>query len=204
MNLKSILLFNFGCVVLVSGRREGSGDLYFDDSDFEFEGSGDDLDKLLLLPDGIDDDLEEEYDIKFEQDYDDDLNYYISEDYEDDLTLEVDDDSLLNLAEIESKPEVEKAMLETSHILIMVGSAFVSFGVAMLSFFLCRRSLEKRREKMNAVTVEKSKEEEQAPRSPIVKDYQRVPTDTKEFLQNQDTHIDMYRDDEEKQKDPLI
>jgi len=188
MNIKSILLFNFVSLVLVTGRREGSGDLYFDDSDYEFDGSGDDLDKLLLLPDGIDDDL----------------NYYIGDDYEDDLTLEVDDDSLLNLAEIEAKPEVEKAMLETSHILIMVGSAFVSFGVAMLSFFLCRRSLEKRKEKMNAVNVEKSKEEDQIPRSPIVKDYQRVPTDTKEFLQNQDTHIDMYREDEEKQNDPLI
>ena len=202
-------------VMVAEGRREGSGGFHIlsDDSDFEIEGSGDDLDTLLLLPD--DDDNEESensYDIHFGRDYDDDLNEYIYEDYYDDndLTLKVDeDDSVLKLAEdnfadIEIKPKPEKEFgLETSQILIMVGSAFVSFGVAMLTFFLCKRSMEKRREKLIAVNASKSKEHEP---SPIVKNYQRVPTDTQEYLENQDTHIEMYRADQEamQQNDPLI
>jgi len=202
-------------VMVAEGRREGSGGFHIlsDDSDFEIEGSGDDLDTLLLLPD--DDDNEESensYDIHFGRDYDDDLNEYIYEDYYDDndLTLKVDeDDSVLKLAEdnfadIEIKPKPEKEFgLETSQILIMVGSAFVSFGVAMLTFFLCKRSMEKRREKLIAVNAFKSKEHEP---SPIVKNYQRVPTDTQEYLENQDTHIEMYRAEQEamQQNDPLI
>jgi len=187
-----------------------------DDSDFEMEGSGNDLDTLLLLPDDDDDDdtreSENSYDIHFGRDYDDDLNEYIYEDYydDDDLTLKVDeDDSVLKLAEdnfadIEIKPKPEKEFgLETSQILIMVGSAFVSFGVAMLTFFLCKRSMEKRREKLLAINATKSKEHEP---SPIVKNYQRVPTDTQEYLENQDTHIEMYRAEQEamQQNDPLI
>ena len=135
-----------------------------------------------------------------------------------DLTLEVDDDSVLKISEvdfldeqriieekmaevdIQTKPD-EKVVLETSHILIMVGSAFVSFGVAMLSFYLCRKSMEKRKQKLEALSPKKPQEEEP---SPIVKNYQRVPTDTKEYLENKDTHIDMARDEEEKQNDPLI
>ena len=202
-------------VMVAEGRREGSGGFHIlsDDSDFEIEGSGDDLDTLLLLPD--DDDNEESensYDIHFGRDYDDDLNEYIYEDYYDDndLTLKVDeDDSVLKLAEdnfadIEIKPKPEKEFgLETSQILIMVGSAFVSFGVAMLTFFLCKSSMEKRREKLIAVNASKSKEHEP---SPIVKNYQRVPTDTQEYLENQDTHIEMYRAEQEamQQNDPLI
>ena len=109
-------------VMVVEGRREGSGGFHIlsDDSDFEIEGSGDDLDTLLLLPD--DDDNEESensYDIHFGRDYDDDLNEYIYEDYYDDndLTLKVDeDDSVLKLAEdnfadIEIKPKPEKEQL---------------------------------------------------------------------------------------------
>lgn len=208
--------------VLVSGHREGSGGIYLSDDsdDYIYDGSGDSLDKLLLVPDDMDDSKEKDYDIKFYQDYDDDLNDYIySDDYDDsDLTLEVDDDSVLKISEvdfldeqriieekmaevdIQTKPD-EKVVLETSHILIMVGSAFVSFGVAMLSFYLCRKSMEKRRQKLEAMSPKKPQEEEP---SPIVKNYQRVPTDTKEYLENQDTHIDMSRDEEQKQHDPLI
>jgi len=207
--------------VLVSGHREGSGGNYLSDDsdDYIYDGSGDSLDKLLLVPDDMDDSKEKDYDIKFYQDYDDDLNDYIySDDYDSDLTLEVDDDSVLKISEvdfldeqriieekmaevdIQTKPD-EKVVLETSHILIMVGSAFVSFGVAMLSFYLCRKSMEKRKQKLEALSPKKPQEEEP---SPIVKNYQRVPTDTKEYLENKDTHIDMARDEEEKQNDPLI
>ena len=87
----------------------------------------------------------------------------------------------------------------------MVGSAFVSFGVAMISFFMCRRSMEKRREKMLSL---KSVNTTRIPAaSPIVKNYQRVPTDTQEYLQTQaQTTINMARDpaDSQTQSDPLI
>lgn len=218
MLVKSVAALLAVLVMVVEGRREGSGGFHIlsDDSDFEMEGSGNDLDTLLLLPDDDDDDdtreSENSYDIHFGRDYDDDLNEYIYEDYydDDDLTLKVDeDDSVLKLAEdnfadIEIKPKPEKEFgLETSQILIMVGSAFVSFGVAMLTFFLCKRSMEKRREKLLAINAMKSKEHEP---SPIVKNYQRVPTDTQEYLENQDTHIEMYRAEQEamQQNDPLI
>ena len=76
MNLK-IVIFSL-VISFVSCSREGSGGgLHFisDDSDLDYDGSGEDLDTLLLIPDdGSDDDS---YDIPFtpdSQDYDDDLN----------------------------------------------------------------------------------------------------------------------------------
>ena len=207
----------------VSARREGSGGGFYnditDDDDYT-EGSGD----LILLADNEDNDEEKKYDIHFDlknsQDYDEDLNEYIysdgDEDYDDDLTLNPDnEDSVLRFeteilenienVEIKSKPsEPSEFVLKTSNILIMVGSAFVSFGVAMISFFLCRRSMEKRREKMLSLRSVNTSRIPAA--SPIVKNYQRVPTDTQEYLQTQNqTSINIVRDgDTQTQSDPLI
>lgn len=208
----------------VNARREGSGGGFYnditDDDDYT-EGSGD----LILLPDIEEkNDEESKYDIHFDmknsQDYDEDLNEYIysdgEEDYDDDLTLNPDNqDSVLRFeteilehienVEIKTKPSENEFVLKTSNILIMVGSAFVSFGVAMISFFMCRRSMEKRREKMLSL---KSVNTARIPAaSPIVKNYQRVPTDTQEYLQTQaQTTINMARDsgDTQTQSDPLI
>jgi len=206
----------------VNARREGSGGGFYnditDDDDYT-EGSGD----LILLPDNEEEnDEENKYDIHFDlknnQDYDEDLNEYIysdGEDYDDDLTLNPDNqDSVLRFeteilenienVEIKTKPSENEFVLKTSNILIMVGSAFVSFGVAMISFFMCRRSMEKRKEKMLSL---KSVNTARIPAaSPIVKNYQRVPTDTQEYLQTQaQTAINMARDgDTQTQSDPLI
>jgi len=206
----------------VNARREGSGGGFYnditDDDDYT-EGSGD----LILLPDNEEEnDEENKYDIHFDlknsQDYDEDLNEYIysdGEDYDDDLTLNPDNqDSVLRFeteilenienVEIKTKPSENEFVLKTSNILIMVGSAFVSFGVAMISFFMCRRSMEKRKEKMLSL---KSVNTARIPAaSPIVKNYQRVPTDTQEYLQTQaQTTINMARDgDTQTQSDPLI
>jgi len=210
MSLKAVILVLLVCVV--SSRREGSGGgLHFisDDSDLDYEGSGDSLDRLLLIPDDGQGE-EEDYDIPFtEEDYDDDLNDYINSDYDDedtDLTLTVDDEdsheSVLKIVEIEPKPEENNVVLETSQILIMVGSAFISFGIAMISFFLCKRSMEKRKQKAKIVNEIKAKQIQST--SPIVKNYQRVPTDTQEFLKTQDTSIDMYRGHTQDSSDPLI
>ena len=183
MNLKTVIFMLV--ISVVWSRREGSGGgLHFisDDSDLDYEGSGEDLDSLLLIPDdGSDDDS---YDIPFEpdsQDYDDDLNEYINSDDDDyydadrDLILTADEDdaddaeSVLKIVEIEPKPEENEGILETSQILIMVGSGFVSFGIAMLSFFLCKRSMEKRKQKAKIVNQIKTKQVQSS--SPIVKNY---------------------------------
>jgi len=206
----------------VNARREGSGGGFYnditDDDDYT-EGSGD----LILLPDNEEEnDEENKYDIHFDlknsQDYDEDLNEYIysdGEDYDDDLTLNPDNqDSVLRFeteilenienVEIKTKPSENEFVLKTSNILIMVGSAFVSFGVAMISFFMCRRSMEKRKEKMLSLRSVNTARIPAA--SPIVKNYQRVPTDTQEYLQTQaQTTINMARDgDTQTQSDPLI
>ena len=212
MNLKTVI---FSLVIsVVWSRREGSGGgLHFisDDSDLDYDGSGEDL--LLIPDDGSDDDS---YDIPFtpdSQDYDDDLNEYINSDddyYDEDRDLILtadeedaadDDESVLKIVEIEPKPEENEVILETSQILIMVGSAFISFGIAMLSFFLCKRSMEKRKQKAKIVSQIKTKQVQTS--SPIVKNYHLVPSDTQEYLK-QDTHIDMYRGDSQASCDPLI
>merc|ERR1712012_723167 len=165
-------------------------------------------DTLLLLPDDEDDDS---YKIPFEsknQDYDDDLNEYIYSDEDDDdydLTL-TDDDDEYEVEITNDKEDLKRELvLETSQILIMVGSAFVSFGVAMITFFCCKRSLEKRKQKALTVNTIQRKEVILTS-SPIVKNYQRVPTDTQEYLKNQDTHIEMYRGEPQQGavSDPLI
>jgi len=217
------VLFSLALAVgAVSARREGSGGGFYnditDDDDYT-EGSGD----LILLPDNEETSEESKYDIHFDlknsQDYDEDLNEYIysdgDEDYDDDLTLNPDNqDSVLRFeteilenienVEIKSKPSEKEFVLKTSNILIMVGSAFVSFGVAMISFFMCRRSMEKRREKILSLSSVNTTRIPAA--SPIVKNYQRVPTDTQEYLQTQDqTSINMARGgDAHTQSDPLI
>jgi len=199
-----------------SCRREGSGYFSDDSDDFTYEGSGvngdsEDQDHLILKPD---DQIgeEESFGIHFDQkqstweqyddiETDDDDDYIYGDDiYDDgDLTLKVDTlrDSVLKIVpEIEIKPkpsliETEYA-LDTSHILIMVGSAFVSFGVIMLTFFLCKKSIEQKQEKINSIVIKKEKFEP----SPIVKNYQRVPTDMKEYLENrEETHIEMSKGD---------
>merc|ERR1711997_954123 len=204
-NMRHLLVLSL--LALASARREGSGwplsDSEEDDDDLYnpfYEGSADDL---ILKPDG---ELgeEESFGIQFGQQMYDDLEDEVIEDYYDeyddgDLTLKVDTvrDSVLKIVpEIEIKPKPSlidtEYALETSHILIMIGSAFVSFGVIMLTFFLCKKSVEKKQEKINSIVINREKMEP----SPIVKDYQRVPTDTKEYLETrEETHIEMYKGD---------
>lgn len=215
----------FLCLLtVVSCLREGSGYFSDDSDDFSYEGSGEG-DHLILKPDGQIGEEEsfgihfdeksstwDQYDKKynlFGLDDDDDVDDYIysNDVYDDgDLTLKVDTerDSVLKIVpEIEIKPkpsliETEYA-LDTSHILIMIGSAFVSFGVIMLTFFLCKKSIEKKQEKINSIVIKKEKFEP----NPIVKDYQRVPTDMKEYFEKrEDTHIEMYKGDAVNQEAP--
>jgi len=211
--MKQILLF---CLLgLSSGRMEGSGHFFSDDSDedYSYEGSAEDL---ILTPDNQLDQEEAAFGIHFskeiEEDDEDDIDYYLDDYEEENLILNPDParDSVLKLVpqiEIKPKPsstENEFADLKTSHILIMIGSACVSFGVIMLTFFFCKKSMEQKKEKIQSVVVKKEKFEP----SPIVKDYQRVPTDTKEYLETrEETHIEMYKESNQETpatSEPLI
>jgi len=195
---------------------EGSGHFFSDDSDedYSYEGSAEDL---ILTPDNQLDQEEAAFGIHFskeiiEEDDDDDVDYYLDDYEEENLILNPDParDSVLKLVpqiEIKPKPsltETEFAELKTSHILIMIGSACVSFGVIMLTFFFCKKSMEQKKEKIQSVVVKKEKFEP----SPIVKDYQRVPTDTKEYLETrEETHIEMYKESNQETpatSEPLI
>merc|ERR1712110_1183453 len=186
--------------VLSEGSGDDSDELFGDDD----EGSGEfiedlkafgDHNKVLkVVPDSDD------FDIHFGKDddyYGDDESYtemIDSYDYEE-RVVEMD-------IEIKPKPPSteDELLLDTAQILIMVGSAFISFGVVMLAFFLCRQRLESsRKEKAMPYTI--PARSVTASTSPIVKNYQRVPTSTQQLLASP-PHIEMYR--EEKAASPLL
>jgi len=200
--------------VLSEGSGDDSDELFGDDD----EGSGEfiedlkafgDHNKVLkVVPDSDD------FDIHFGKDddyYGDDESYtemidsYDYEEREDDSVLKVlkDEEKVVEM-DIEIKPKPpsteDELLLDTAQILIMVGSAFISFGVVMLAFFLCRQRLESsRKEKAMPYTI--PARSVTASTSPIVKNYQRVPTSTQQLLASP-PHIEMYR--EEKAASPLL
>jgi len=201
----------FWCLMAAAaGSREGSGDLatYDDIDDIELEGSGDDFEELKLVPDKTKSEKESAYDIHFDNynsyyededsDYADLIKNYNAYEYTE-VNTDIERDSVLKIAkdsfaDIEIKPKPpgidEDFVLETSQILIMVGSAFVSFGVVMLAFFMCRQTLEKKKQKSIPFILPDPRVGREP--TPIVKDYQRVPTDTKEYLQCREaTQIEM-------------
>jgi len=162
------------------------------------------------------DDMYEYYDDLYPDEYKDIMKNYANSDKEEDYqytdSADFDRNSVLKIDEkkttkededandIEIKPRpgtsgTEEAILETSQIFIMVGSAFVSFAIVMLTFFLCRRAMAKKRAKKSQLAFAYAPGEN-ATRSVkeanIVKDYQKVPSSTKELLQFQSTRIHMY------------
>lgn len=144
----------------------------------------------------------EYYDDMYPEDYDEFLENYEDDDkaYDYKEPTKGTEDSVLKIdekpendIEIRPKPgteEGEEIVIETSQIFIMVGSAFVSFAVVMLTFFLCKRMIAKKQEKKRIPFTISSPEKSIIKESSIVKDYQKVPTSTQEYLQN--SHIDMY------------
>jgi len=169
------------------------------------------LDKDFHFKEKDDDPLYDYYhDVKEKDDYDyveyDDDEY--DEDYEEDDEYDypmgnkngIDQESVLILdppnIEIKPKKPLDKnnTLFETSHILIMAGSALVSFGLVMFAFFMCRRAMDNKKQKATAFVLPPPRASKAT--APIVKNYQRVPTTTKEFLQcRENTQIDMYRGD---------
>jgi hypothetical protein len=191
------------------------------DRDDEEAPSSSSLEKTTATSSKKTDDMYEYYDELYPDEYKDIMKNYApddgdnkeEEDYQyTDSSSDFDRDSVLKIDEkktteeedkdtndIEIKPRpgtsgTEEAILETSQIFIMVGSACVSFAIVMLTFFLCRRAMAKKRAKKSqlaafAYNVPGGEGRKEAN---IVKDYQKVPTSTRELLQFQSTRIDMY------------
>lgn len=141
----------------------------------------------------------------------DNLDNYMYGEEKEDFVLKEALDELINIEkkqniEIKPKPSSDiedDFMLDTSQILIMIGSAFISFGLVMLAFFICQQRLgshEKVKGSMPYILPSKLGPRGPPPSlmagSPIVKDYQRVPTTTQEYLASK--HIEMYRGSEDK------
>jgi hypothetical protein len=166
-------------------------DIHFSQTDLDLGSKQEDLDK--------DDDLEY-YDDMYPEDYEEFLQNYDDDDSLYDEPIQGTEDSVLKIDEkpendIEIRPKPgaedgEEIIIETSQIFIMVGSAFVSFAVVMLTFFLCKRMISRKQEKKRIPFTISAPEKKILKESSIVKDYQKVPTTTQEFLQN--SHIDMY------------
>ena len=88
--------------------------------------------------------------------------------------------------------ETEKSVIfPPSYIFLIIASALVSFTVFMLAFLVCRRTVAARRQKKLMPFVVSSTSygppslSTTVKSSSIVKNYQRVPTSTKEFLYQQ-------------------
>ena len=94
--------------------------------------------------------------------------------------------------EVDSNDAEKSAIFPPSYIFLIIASALVSFTVFMLAFLVCRRTVAQRRQKkMMPFVVSASNYGPPAlstsikSSGPIVKNYQRVPTSTKEFLYQQ-------------------
>ena len=189
---------------IAAARMEGSGESFREShiDDIEVEGSGEEeYGELTLVPDRE----YSESDIHFdkndrhtEEDYNELLNSYsyeYTDDNEDNSVLKVVEDTFLDV-EIRPKPPNtdENSVLGAPQILIMVVSAFVSFIIVMLIFFMCQKTTANKKQKFTKVTVG-SPINNRNEKTSIVKDYTRVPTDTQEYLQcKEDTHIDIVKE----------
>lgn len=140
------------------------------------------------------DDMESVEFYDYMEQYDDEDYAYMDTVASTDSVLKIKDATHHSNIEIRLKPEFEEAeeiLLETSQIFIMVGSAFVSFAIFMLTFFLCRRMVAKRQNKKHIpFSVKPVQRLGPTKESSIVKDYEKVPNMTKQFLQH--PHKAMY------------
>ena len=97
-------------------------------------------------------------------------------------------DDVVVVENVDDNSETEKsAIFPPSYIFLIIASALVSFTVFMLAFLVCRRTVAQRRQKklMPFIVSSTSMPTNVKSSGPIVKNYQRVPTSTKEFLYQQ-------------------
>jgi len=181
-------------MVGISTTKWGSGDMMEDsDVDIDFiEGSGEeDYEELKLVPDGH----LGETDIHFESsdrytndEYNEALMNYAyeyTEGEDDDSVLKITKDTFMDV-EIKPKPSdtEEASTMNTSQILIMVVSAFVSFVIVMLTYYMCLRTIANKKQKFVPFVVGVPNGGRAT--TSIVKDYKRVPTDTQEYLKREE------------------
>jgi len=181
-------------MVGISTTKWGSGDM-MEDSDVDIdliEGSGEeDYEELKLVPDkhlGETDIHFESSDRYTNDEYNEALMNYAyeyTEGEDDDSVLKITKDTFMDI-EIKPKPSdtEEASAINTSQILIMVVSAFVSFVIVMLTYYMCLRTIANKKQKFVPFVVG-------APiggraTTSIVKDYRRVPTDTQEYLKHEE------------------
>ena len=87
-------------------------------------------------------------------------------------------------------------VIRPAYISLMLASALVSFALFTLMFILCRKSMLERQQKQKSVpfvvTSGSSSSRYSAKHStPIVKNYQRVPTSTKEMMLKQQSNVEL-------------
>lgn len=87
-------------------------------------------------------------------------------------------------------------VIRPAYISLMLASALVSFALFTLMFILCRKSMLERQQKQKSVpfvvTSGSSSSRYSAKHStPIVKNYQRVPTSTKEMMLKQQSTVEL-------------
>ena len=190
--------------------EEGSGDdqdyddddyyYYDEDDDYEEddyeESSGDDVEDDDDVDEDDDTELEvgldkEEDDLHFEENKDILFEYY-NEIYEDDYEIPEDVQQPAIIIE-PSNTEKVTPLLSAGNLLLMVGSGLASFAIFTLAFVLCclRRQGPKAKGSNLPFVIDATSFKTSTPASSIVKNYQRVPTSTKEFLHGMEnsTHI---------------
>lgn len=181
---------------------EYEDDDYYDDE--ESSGFGSDIDEIKAVEQVpqvtkvVADDQDFHFDensVKKSKDYEDLLyEYYndLEEDDDEDYLKELEQD--LSEAENEiisihkadgSELGIGSKFLQPSYIFLMLSSALISFAVFSLAFILCRRRMTRQKKAAMVPFVVSDFKPSGATCTPIVKDYQRVPTSTKEIIQQQ-------------------
>lgn len=179
--------------------EEGSGDLLFGtEQDTNVILNPDSQDDFHFVDDmaskkpseASDDDLLYEYynDLLYgekDDDYYEELKEDLGKDFDrqDQETFIVDD-----VIEIPVENPSSGYVFRPAYIFLMLASALVSFAFFTLIFILCRKSMLERHNKQKLVPfVVSTSGSGFTKSSPIVKNYQRVPTSTKEMMKQQST-----------------
>jgi len=197
---------------------EYDDDYYYDDDDDDEYSSGDsqwlpheDSAEIQaeLIPDK-ESDFHFKEDIETDKNVIDDLLYEYNNEYyyedDDDYLDQVEQDleGSENQEVIVTKQAEQdltgKVIFQPSYIFLMLTSALISFAIFILAFILCRRSAQRHHKKTNMVPFivsstanfsSSSSSKQHYHSSPIVKNYQRVPTSTKELMQPHSSVVDM-------------
>ena len=120
-----------------------------------------------------------------EDDQDEDLDYL--DEVEKDLGMDNVVKITKNLPKDSETGEKGTWNLQPSYIFLMLTSALITFAIVVLAFILCRKSMLSRQKKSMPFVISSvnSHNHHHQKNSPIVKNYQRVPTSTKELMQQQ-------------------